>query len=131
MGNDPQALGGGMRGARQPLGDPAYTRRVDLNNADGVSGDETGERLVRIDALARRNIRYGRPLQASVAVEIVRVDWLLNPVHPDFLEHGQQTGRGRQLPPLVAVAHERDLVTNRPSDTPDALRILPPTGLAD
>src|SRR5260370_7042630 len=120
-----------MRGDLKPLGDTANTRSVDLNTADGVSGDETGERLVRIDALARRNIRYGRPLQASVAVEIVRVDWLLNPVHPDFLEHGQQTGRGRQLPPLIALAHERDLVTNRPSHTTDALPIHPPIGLAD
>src|SRR5260370_24614695 len=120
-----------MRGDLKPLGDTANTRSVVMNLEVGCSGYETVERVVRRDALARRNIRYGRPLQASVAVEIVRVDWLLNPVHPDFLEHGQQTGRGRQLPPLVGVAHERDLVTNRPSDTTDALRILPPIRLAD
>src|SRR5712691_165726 len=131
MRNDPQAPARGMCGDLKPLGDPANPGSVDLNNADGVGGDETGERLVRIVALARRNIGNGCPLQASVAVEIVCMDWLLDPVHPDFLEHGQETDRSRQLPPLVGVAHERDLVTNRLADTTDALRILAPIGLAD
>src|SRR5258708_3338928 len=128
--NDPQAPAGGMRGDLKPLGDSAHARSVDLDNAHGVGGDETGERLAGVDALAGRDVRDGRLLQSSVALEIVRVDGLLDPVHTDLFEHRQHAYGGRQLPPLIRVAHERDLVADRLADGTDAVRILTPVGLA-
>src|SRR5260370_17970578 len=130
MRNDPQAPAGGVRGDLKPLGDSAHARSVDLDNAHGVGGDETGERLVGVDALAGRDVRDGRLLQSSVALEIVRVDGLLDPVHTDLFEHRQHAYGGRQLPPLIRVPHDRDLVANRLPDATAPVRILTPVGLA-
>src|SRR5260221_4686753 len=47
----------------QPFGDTADARAVDLHYADGVSGDEARERVVRVDAFAGGDVARGRSLQ--------------------------------------------------------------------
>ncbi len=66
-----------------------------------------------------------------MAIEIVRVDGLLDPVHSDFFEHRQHTDGGRQLPALIGVAHQGYFVANCSAYIADAMRILAPVGLAD
>jgi hypothetical protein len=85
---DPQPAARGVGRYLQPFGRSGDPGRVDLDDAQGIGGNEAGELMVGVNAFAGGDVEAGRALEAPVVFQVIGMKWFFHPVHPRFLERG-------------------------------------------
>ena len=127
---DPQTAAGGVGRDLQPFRHSGHPGRVDLDDAEGIRGNEAGELMVGVNAFAGGDVEAGRALEPPVVFQVIGMERFFHPVHLRFLEHGHDLVGRVQVPALIGVAHERDVVADLASYRPHPPRVLTPVRMA-
>jgi hypothetical protein len=82
-------------------------------------------------ALAGGDVDCARRLEALVRLEVLGVNRLPEPVHPDFGEHRRHPVGGAEAPALVRIAHQCGIGADGLTHGAYPMGLRAPAGLAD
>jgi hypothetical protein len=128
---DVQLLRLGDGGELEELGDPADAGSIRLDDVCRAGVDQAYMLGDAGQHLTGRDRCIQRASQVGVALGVVRVQRLLDPDQTELLEDAPHPLRGRSIPLLIRVDHQRDAVVEELADLRHSDHVGAPIRLAD